>query len=243
MKIGVAQIGPVAGDISINVDRHRKLIDLAVSDGADLLVFPELSLTGYEPALADKLATDPNDRCFDVFQNISDDHGISIAVGAPLRCADGICISLIVLQPGSTRQVYSKQHLHRDEEPFFVPGPASDGLIGESSKIALAICYELSVPIHAANASKNGAQIYVASVAKAVGAMDKAMARLAEIAREHSMMVLVSNCIGASDGCRWGGRTSAWNNQGDLLAQMDDATEGIIVVDTNIQHAARMTHC
>ena len=49
MKICVAQTRPIKGDIQSNIDHHKRLIDLAVSNGADTVIFPELSLTGYEP--------------------------------------------------------------------------------------------------------------------------------------------------------------------------------------------------
>ncbi len=52
MKICVAQTRPVKGDIQGNIENHIKLIDLAVLNGADTIIFPELSITGYEPELA-----------------------------------------------------------------------------------------------------------------------------------------------------------------------------------------------
>ena len=64
MKICVAQTRPVKGDIQSNIDNHKKLIDLAVSFGADKVIFPELSLTGYEPHLAKELATNQDDCRF-----------------------------------------------------------------------------------------------------------------------------------------------------------------------------------
>lgn len=57
MKICAAQTRPFKGDIQKNIDTHKKLINLAVSNGADLIFFPELSLTGYEPKLSKELAT------------------------------------------------------------------------------------------------------------------------------------------------------------------------------------------
>ncbi len=47
MKICVAQTRPVKGDIQTNIDNHKRLIDLAISNGADTIIFPELSITGY----------------------------------------------------------------------------------------------------------------------------------------------------------------------------------------------------
>lgn len=68
MKICVAQTRPVKGDIQSNIDDHKKLIEIAVSNGADTVIFPELSLTGYEPKLSRELATNQDDNRFDDFQ-------------------------------------------------------------------------------------------------------------------------------------------------------------------------------
>ncbi len=61
MKICVAQTRPIIGDIQRNIERHKNFIALAGSYGADTVIFPELSLTGYEPTLAEALATQPAD--------------------------------------------------------------------------------------------------------------------------------------------------------------------------------------
>ena len=90
-----------------------------------------------------------------------------------------------------------------------------------SGDIALAICYELSVPEHAENAFKSGAEIYIASVAKSVNGVDQAIKRLSDIASKYSMTVLMSNCVGQADGEECGGKTSIWNNKGLLVGQLD----------------------
>ena len=72
MKIAVAQTRPVKGDIKANIEHHKKMINLAISHGADMIIFPELSITGYEPELAKELATNQDDSRFDELQQISD---------------------------------------------------------------------------------------------------------------------------------------------------------------------------
>ena len=67
MKLAVAQTKPEAGNIEKNIEIHKSLIASAVANKVDLIVFPELSLTGYEPSLAKQLATDQNDHRLDVF--------------------------------------------------------------------------------------------------------------------------------------------------------------------------------
>src|SRR5690554_4460008 len=120
MKISVAQIRPTKGNLAENVLRHKKMIALAVACKADGIFFPELSLTGYEPTLAEALAKDPGDGIFDEFQHISTERSFTIGVGMPTKSNSGIQISMLIFQPNSPRQCYSKQQLHPDELSYFV---------------------------------------------------------------------------------------------------------------------------
>jgi predicted amidohydrolase len=235
MKICVVQTRPIKGDIEGNIENHKKLIDLAAAIGADTIIFSELSLTGYEPTLAQALATNQDDSRFDDFQKIADASQITIGVGMPTKSDALPCISMVIFQPNQARQTYSKQYLHADEEPFFSSGPSATGLMGDKTNIALAICYELSVPKHAQKAFANGADVYVASVAKSASGVDQAVKRLAEIAQTYSVPVFMSNCIGPSDDFESAGKSSVWNEKGLLVGQLNDAYEGIIIFDTNTQ--------
>lgn len=241
MKICVVQTRPIKGDIQSNIDNHKKLIDLAVSNGADTVIFPELSLTGYEPELSKELATNQDDSRFDDFQKISNIKQITIGVGVPTKNNTGICISMILFQPHKARQTYSKKYLHPDEEEFFISGQSFTDLKINKTNIALAICYELSVLEHSEKAFKSGAEIYIASVAKFVNGVDKAIKRLADIANKYSMTVLMSNCVGQSDGQECAGKTSIWNNKGLLVGQLNDTDEGIIIFDTDTQELIEKT--
>ncbi|MCA1993930.1 MAG: carbon-nitrogen hydrolase family protein [Coleofasciculus sp. S288] len=241
MKICVAQTRPIKGYIQTNISNHKKIIDLAVFNGADTVIFPELSITGYEPELSKELATNQDDSRFDDFQMIADTKQITIGVGVPTKNNAGICISMIIFQPNKARQTYSKQYLHPDEEEFFISAQGHTGLIGKNSNIALAVCYELSVPEHSENAFKSGAEFYIASVAKSVKQVDKAIERLSGIATQYSMTVLMSNFVGQSGGMECGGRTSIWNNKGLLVGELDDTNEGVIIIDTETQELIKKT--
>ncbi|HEV7333299.1 MAG TPA: carbon-nitrogen hydrolase family protein [Flavisolibacter sp.] len=232
MKICLAQIKPTPGDIATNINLHLQWINLAVSQQADMIIFPELSLTGYEPALAGKLATTPGDSRFAVFQDSSNSHNITICMGMPLRNAEGITISLLLFHPAGEVSVYSKQYLHPDEEPFFIPGKNSVRLVGNQAPIALAICYELSVPAHAKKAIERGAQFYLASVAKTAEGIEKAAERLATLAKDHTITTLMVNSIGNCDGMICAGRSAVWNSKGVLLAKLDANREGLLLFDT-----------
>lgn len=235
MKICVAQIKPVKGDIQSNIENHKRLIEAAVTYGSDVIVFPELSLTGYEPTLAEKLAISPNDLLLDDFQNISNTKKVTIGVGVPTKNDNGICISMILFQPNKPRQIYSKKYIHRDEEEYFVSGDNFTNLTINNTQIAFAICYEISIDEHTENAFGSGAEIYIASVAKFKSGIDKALERLSGFAKKYSATVLMSNCIGQADGEECAGKSSIWNSEGKLLAQLDDSNEGILMIDTSLQ--------
>src|SRR5689334_15189789 len=115
MKIAIAQLQPIKGDVASNIELHKKLITLAVSHHADAIFFPELSITGYEPELAKELATNQDDQRFDDFQKISDVNNITIGIGVPTKSLSGIRISMIIFQRDKQRETYSKQQLHADE--------------------------------------------------------------------------------------------------------------------------------
>ena len=230
MKICIAQTKPVTGDVNKNIDIHKKFADLAAFYRADAIIFPELSLTGYEPTLAESLATDKDDERFNELQQLSDSKKMIIGAGMPIKTDQGILIGMIIFQPDQLRQTYFKQYIHPDEEPFFINGMYQP-VLGEN-EIAFAICYEISIPGHAEQAHKNGANIYIASVAKTAAGVKKAIETLSATAKKYSMTVLMSNCIGINDGVECGGRTSAWNDQGILLGQLNERHEGLIIFDT-----------
>ena len=235
MKICVAQTRPVKGDIQRNLHNHRRFIELAASNGASTVIFPELSLTGYEPTLAKELAIDPDDKRLDDLQEISDRERITIGVGVPVKIGTGIFISMVIFQPHKQREFYYKQYLHADEEPYFARGQYQAVLTDRETKIGLAICYEISIAAHPQHAFDLGAEIYVASVAKTVEGVAQAIETLCRTASKYSMTVLMSNCVGECDGLLCGGKTSAWNSKGSLVGQLSHNGEGLLIIDTDSQ--------
>ncbi len=241
MKISVAQTRPHKGDISANIEAHKNAIGLAVFHKADAIFFPELSLTGYEPALAKELATTQDNIQFDVFQDISNQNKITIGVGMPTKSDAGIKISMIIFQPEQPRLTYSKQHLHFDETPYFESGEKQILLKVATKKIAPAICFESLQRGHSDYANKLGAEIYVASVVKPQNGIDKALTHFPAVARKFSMPVLMSNCVGFCDNFQSAGKSSVWTKQGILAGQLDGELEGILIFDTETEVVFKQT--
>ncbi len=231
MKICLAQTQPTAGNIEANIADHLNWVNQAVHQNAELIIFSELSLTGYEPELAKDLAIHLGDTRLDPFQEISDAKGIIICAGAPTKANNGICISLIIFQPNKERSLYSKQYLHEDEDPYFVPGPPRDGIIEADKKVALAICYEITIPDHCKTANQNGAEVYIASVAKTVNGVARNNPRLSEIAEQYKIPVLMCNCVGAFDGNIGGGQSGSWDERGNPLENLNSQSAGYLITE------------
>ena len=233
MRICIVQTKPIKGEIEQNLNVHLKFIKTAIEKNADIIIFPELSLTGYEPELARQLATTKNDERLNQFQNISDVQNIIICVGLPTKVKNDIFISMIIFQPNKERISYSKQYLYPTEEGIFTA--EHNPLIINFDKnniIAPAICYELSNPEHSKTAHKNNANIYIASVLNSVDGIDNDIKKLSEIAKRYKMTTFMSNYVGQSGGYECAGRSSVWNKNGDLIAQLDNKNEGLLVFDT-----------
>ncbi|WP_109302410.1 carbon-nitrogen hydrolase family protein [Aquimarina sp. AU474] len=232
MKVCVAQIKSEKGNISNNIENHKKWIDIAVSNKVDLILFPELSLTGYEPKLAKKLTLDQNDSRLDIFQEISDLNNITIAIGLPTKSKSGVCISMTFFQQKLPKKIYSKLKLHPDEFPYFIAGKEQVILTIKHKKIAPAICYESLLPKHIDNANTLGAKLYVASVAKTQNGIEKALTHFPKMAKKYNIPIFMSNCIGFCDNFEGAGQSAIWNEKGELIGQLDHKNEGILILDT-----------
>ena len=233
MKISVAQIKPFKAAIEKNITAHLELIELANSEQVSALFFPELSITGYEAELAKSLATTQNDKRFDVFQKMSDLNNITIGIGVPTVGISKPLVSIVLFQPNKKRLTYSKQYLYKGEEQYFENGNTPCFIQIDRHKIAPAICYESSVSEHSDAAISQSATIYVAAVMTDVSGINKKLNVLSSLANKHKIIVLMSNFVGISGGSEPAGRSSIWNQKGDLKGQMNSKEEGLLIYDTD----------
>ena len=234
MKICLVQSKSKSGNIQENIKNHLNLIKRAIEFKADLIIFPELSVTGYEPPLANELASNKDDRIFVPFQTLANENGISIGVGMPLRDPKGIKISMLIFQPNQKILVYSKQQLHSGETPYFVNGNHQTILNIKGLKIGIGICFETLQRNHFINAQQQGMDIYIASVAKSQKGIDKAYSHFPNIAKEFSIPILMSNCYGFCDNFETVGQSAVWNEKGILIGQLDDKHTGLIIYDSEL---------
>ncbi|MGH8383260.1 carbon-nitrogen hydrolase family protein [Pseudomonas sp.] len=238
MKLAAAQIRSTPGDIDKNREKHVDVIRLAVSKGVDGIFFPELSLTGYEPTLASRLAMSKAGLQLDEFKALSNQHGIFIGVGAPTKSEDGIQISMVVFQPGQDHKTYSKQILHSDELAFFTNGNEQLVLKQDNQVLVPAICYESLQQGHAEKAAELGATLYLASVAKSEKGVQAAYGHYLVIAKQHSMTVLMANGVGPADSFLAAGQSAIWDGAGKLVCSANAFEEALVMFDTSTGEAS-----
>jgi predicted amidohydrolase/predicted GNAT family acetyltransferase len=235
MKICIAQTKSIKGDVENNIKNHLQLIERAIALKSDLIIFPELSITGYEPELAKEFATNSQDTIFSPFQVLADKNNISIGIGMPTHVANRINISMLIFQPNNKSIMYSKQLLHVDELPYFVAGNSQTYLNIKNKKIAIGICYETLQAEHFIKAHHAGANIYIASVAKSKASIEKAYIHFPEMAKQFNTPILMSNSVGFCDNFLSRGQSAVWNKNGQLINQLDAENQGLLIYDTQLE--------
>ncbi|MFM2362545.1 MAG: hypothetical protein RLZZ316_1447 [Bacteroidota bacterium] len=229
MKIALAQLKTQAGSIEKNIELHIACCKQAASLGAGLIVFPELSITNYEPVLAKEVAFTLTDSRLQPLQHMSNTHDLIIAAGLPLLTKTGVAIATFFFLPNKLPLVYYKTYLHADELPFFVP--VANTTVMPLPDIAFAICYELSVPQHAAAVALQRPKLYIASVAKTSKGVLESKTKLAKLAKENNCPVLFVNAVGPADNFINAGGSFIMNKQGVLQIELSTDTNGILIFD------------
>lgn len=232
MILASAQTKPKRDDIIGNLLDHYRLIKLAADEGADLIVFPEMSITGYEQDRADSLAFTEDDRRLDKLRILAVDYKIIIIVGAPIKIDADLFIGTFILRPDHSVSIYTKQFLHPGEEEYFQSSFNYNPLIELGNElVSPAICADIDHPLHAENAKKAGGTIYIASIFFSPNGIQNAHDSLSGYAKKHAMNVLMSNFSGESWGSPAGGRSAFWDQRGNLVAEMNDSDTGLLIVE------------
>ena len=119
MILASAQTNPKRGDITSNLIDHYNLIELASKNQVDLIVFPEMSISGYERENAKDLAFTTTDSRLDKLRQLSIDKKMIVIAGAPILINKDLYIGAFILKPDFSILIYTKQFLHNGEEEYF----------------------------------------------------------------------------------------------------------------------------
>lgn len=236
MKIAAAQLTSAPAGIPANVHRLTALAEQARDQGAELLVLPELALTGYElEALSDDptlLLPDPDDPRLDALRStgIATVLNCAVSTGGPgTRPAIG---TLVHGPDGELLTTYLKQHLHEQENEVFAPGDGDGRFTYGGLRFALATCYDSHFPDLPARAAADGCQVYLASTLYGTGdGIAQRAAVYPRIAANTDLFVALANHVGPSGPWTGCGRAAIWAPGGTLLAEADDRTPMVVTAE------------
>ncbi|WP_019629201.1 carbon-nitrogen hydrolase family protein [Actinomadura atramentaria] len=220
MIFAVAQPVCAAHDVAANAVAHADAVRRA---GARVVVFPELSLTGYELDAA-PLAPD-DDRLAPLVAACAETGTLALA-GAPVP---GPHIATLAVTGGGVRVVYRKMRLGAAEAERFAPGDEPGRVVVDGVRIGLAICKDTGDPAHAAATAARGVDVYAAGIVHAADEADVHPARARRIATAHGVPVALASFAGPTGGgyLRTAGNSGIWSPTGTLLAHTD-ATPGTL---------------
>lgn len=232
MILAAAQTKPKRGDIDANLLDHYRLVKLAAINKANLIVFPELSITGYEREDAKQLAFSPNDSRLSQLKKLAVENQIIIIAGAPILIKSKLFLGEFIISPNNSISIYTKQFLHPGEEVFYQSSFDYNPILEiENERISCAICADIDHPQHSENAKKNNVSIYIASIFFSPNGIPEAYHSLQSYAINHSMNALMANFSGKSYEIPSGGQSAFWNNKGELIAQMGDSDSGLLLIE------------
>ncbi|MGW0966628.1 carbon-nitrogen hydrolase family protein [Streptomyces sp. NPDC002516] len=228
LTVAVAQPRCAGQDLAANAVLHAEAVRDA---GARVVVFPELSLTGYDltaPALA---SDDP--RLAPLIDACAVTGSIAL-VGAPWRDTDGReYIATLAVTGEGAEAAYAKMHLHGDEALRFTPGGKPVVFEVDGRRLGLAVCRDAAIPEHAARTAALGVDAYVACTLYGEGPEQAARrdAHMRERARAHGVWVVLSTAAGPSgEYAQTSGGSGVWSPDGSLVAQAGSAPGEVLTL-------------
>ena len=248
MRVALAQINATVGDIDGNAAKIADYTARARDAGAALVVFPELSLTGYPPEDL-LLKTHFLDVTGAALKELAAGvHGIVALVGFPER-ADDVYNSAAVLADGRVAAVYRKCHLPNygpfDEQRYFQAGTEPALIELNGTTIGLTVCEDIWEPgPPASSEALAGAQMIVNLCASPYHA-GKGIERermLVQRARDNIVSVVFCNTVGGQDELVFDGHSVVIDHDGEVLARSGQFEEALTLctVDPGAVAAARL---
>ncbi len=237
MKIASAQIEVKVGDIENNLKKHLQTIEVVSKHNVDLIVFPEMSLSGYCREEALNLSFKEHDARLLSLKEISSNHNITIIVGAPILIKQNLHIGSFIFQPNNSSLIYTKQFLHKGEDLFFVSSFNYNPILNiKQSKISFAICADINNKQHAENAFKNDCDIYIPSIFFSENGIEDGHGILSSYSKKYNFNTLMSNFCGKHWNINSAGRSAFWDRKGEKLSELTTNKEELLIAEKVSDH-------
>ena len=239
MKIAAGQIACAIGDVAANVCKIRDFSERAKAGGAEWIVLPEMSDTGYVMSVIRELASPWSKGTVPQLQLLANELGLGIICGVSERDGDCIFNSQVVIdQEGRIVASYRKTHLFApapvEEHKCFAAG--AEFVTVEMGKLrgALSICYDLRFPeLYRALAVEGGADLFIVSSAWPVVRREHLRALCIARAIENQSYLVLANRVGTDNGAAFCGNSAIIDPSGAIMATASGQDEELLEAEVS----------
>jgi NAD+ synthase (glutamine-hydrolysing) len=247
MKICMAQINTLVGDIAGNA---RRILEVSVAQrdqGATIVVFPELTLTGYPPEdllLRHDLMVRTDAAVTRLCEQLPAE--LAVVIGYPKLRGERLFNSAGVIYQGTLIAEYDKQCLPNyqvfDEKRYFTAGSEACVVSIHGISVALTICEDIWHDEPVAQAKAAGASVLININASPFhrGKQSERLARVSSCADAHQLPILYVNQVGGQDELVFDGGSFAVDAQGALCVSAETFAEALVPVSLDTSSALRV---
>jgi NAD+ synthase (glutamine-hydrolysing) len=244
LRLALCQLNATVGDIAGNAERIRDGLSAAREAAADLVLFPELALTGYPPEdllLKEHFLADARSALEELAPHTL---GLIAVVGFPERAED-VFNSAAVLADGALHAIYRKVYLPNygvfDEQRYFQAGPAGAVLDIGADRIGLTVCEDIWEPGPPASEEAVAGAMLIANISASPYHAGKGAERermFAQRARENLACVAFCALVGGQDELVFDGHSCVIDHTGATIARAAQFEEEMLVCDVDLGAAA-----
>lgn len=258
MRVAVAQLDPIVGDLEGNAAAIRRAAATAAADGAEILVTSELALVGYPPRdLLER--TGLAECCLGHAETIAREHsGTTIVLGMPRKVPGDprpLRNSAAILRGGRVEDFADKRLLPSydvfDEDRFFAPGRSAFAFMQRGRRVGVVLCEDLWRAEDAGGLrgyevdpvgelAVGGLDLLLVPSASPFvrGKHERHLAILSRTARRHGVVVVSVNQVGANDELVFDGGSAVIGPDGAVRHRVDRFTEAVATFDTDLPGCA-----
>jgi len=244
-RLALAQINPTVGDIRGNTDKMLEYVDRARAARADLIAFPELSITGYPP---EDLLFKPSflkDNLAATQEVVQASQGIAVVVGY-VSIEPDISNAAALAYDGKHVDTYRKMYLPNygvfDEDRYFRKGNACPVYIINGVRIGVGICEDIWYPVGPMAVQREaGAELIININASPfhAGKGEQREKMIATRAADNELYVAYLNAVGGQDELVFDGASTVYDMSGKLVTRGSAFEEDLIVADLDIEAVFR----
>ena len=244
MRVALAQINTTVGDVWGNAERAARALDDAVEAGAELVAFPELTITGYPPEdlLMRPAFIQDNLRALDELAGRVP-RGVSAAVGF-VDLAGDLYNACALASGGEVLHRFHKRYLPNygvfDENRYFREGTETAALGLDGSLVGVSVCEDIWYPGGPAHEQALGGASVLLNVSASPYHRQKVFSRermLGVRASDYGCYVLFCNLVGGQDELVFDGHSVIFDPGGDMVCRAKQFEEDLLVADLHPEEA------